>query len=267
MDHVADGIRIAELDATVPAADVPEHEHDEAHIVLVLNGAYASSARHMPDAAAPMTVVSNPPGTAHRDHFLDLPGRYLVVEIARDLWQAAPGRDTGRPAARMPADALALLLRLRASLHHDRTDLDRRREELTLELCARATGVAAADRRPPAWLERIRARYHDQCTRPPSLTEAAFDAGVHPTSLSRAFGKHYGMTLSQWIRNCRVEHAARLLARDGLPLADAALAAGFADQAHLSRALRNCMGLTPGTLRRLVSETPQAGKDRSIPTI
>lgn len=252
-DHVADGIRIAELDATVPAADVPEHEHEDAHIVLVLNGAYASSARYMPDVAAPMMVVSNPPGTAHRDRFLDLPARYLVVEIARDLWQSTPGRNTCRPAVRMHADALALLLSVRASLHRDPTDLDLRREELAPELCARATGVAAADRRPPFWLERIRERYHEHCSRPPALTDAARDAGVHPTSLSRAFRRHYGMSLGQWIRNCRVECAARLLAHDRRPLADAALAAGFADQAHLSRALRQCIWLTPGALRRLIA--------------
>ncbi|MGB0513328.1 MAG: helix-turn-helix transcriptional regulator [Wenzhouxiangellaceae bacterium] len=254
VDHVTQGIRIAELDATVPAADVPEHEHNDAHIVLILNGVYASSARHMPEAAAPMTVVANPPGTAHRDRFLDLPGRYLVIEIQRDLWGSAPGQDTNRPAVRMPAETLSLLLSMRASLHQDPADLERRREELVLELCAKATGVASVNRRPPAWLERIRERYHEHCTRPPPLTEAARDAGVHPTSLSRAFRRHYGMTISQWIRNCRIETTARLLARADRPLVEAALAAGFADQAHMSRALRSCTGLTPRSMRRLVIE-------------
>ncbi len=43
--------RVAELDATVPAADVPEHTHGEAHFVLVLRGAYASTARHLPESS------------------------------------------------------------------------------------------------------------------------------------------------------------------------------------------------------------------------
>jgi AraC family transcriptional regulator len=239
----------------VPAAEVPEHEHEDAHVVLVLEGAYASSARHMPERAKPMTVVSNPPGTVHRDRFHELPGRYLVIEIEREIWRTAPGRDRPGPAARMPPDVLALLLLIRTLLHRDPTDLDRCREELTLELCARATGARTGDRAPPAWLERVRACYHEHCASPPSLTEAAQDAGVHPTSLSRAFRKYYGMTLSQWIRECRVELAARLLAQDGRPLADAAHASGFSDQAHLTRALRSCTGLTPGAMRRLLAET------------
>lgn len=251
-DCIGTGIRVAELDATVPPDEVPEHEHDDAHVVLVLNGVYSSAARFMPDEGLPLSVVSNPPGTAHRDRFLDLPGRYLVIEIARELWRSAPGPSAGRRGAvRMAPDALNVLLPLRVSLFRDEVDLDRRREELVLELCARACAVPRADRRPPPWLNRVRELFHDRCTAPPSLDEAARDAGVHPTSLSRAFRRHFGMTISQWNRSCRVEHAARLLRRGGHSLAEAALESGFCDQAHLTREIRRSTGLTPLELRRL----------------
>jgi hypothetical protein len=49
--------RATELDATVPAADVSEHTHDEAHFVLVLRGAYASTARHKTESSdAPLLM-------------------------------------------------------------------------------------------------------------------------------------------------------------------------------------------------------------------
>ena len=38
---------------------------------------------------------------------------------------------------------------------------------------------------------------------------------------------------------------------DGTPLADVALAAGFADQAHFTRMFRSAFGLTPGRYVRL----------------
>jgi AraC family transcriptional regulator len=263
-DAVATGVRVAEFDATIPFDEVPEHEHQDAHLVFVLAGAYASSARHMPEAAAPMAAVANPPGTVHRDRFLTLPGRYLVVELDRDLWHSAPG-DAGTIAHRMGPDTAGLLLQLHCGLAQRGTALDRWAEERALELCARATGCGRLAPAVPTWLDRVRDRLRSECTAPPSLIEVARDAGVHPTSLSRAFRRRYGLTISAWIRACRVEHAAWLLQRQDASLADAALAAGFSDQAHLTRELRRAMNLTPAVLRRRSAARNGPGQDRSRP--
>jgi AraC-like DNA-binding protein len=50
--------------------------------------------------------------------------------------------------------------------------------------------------------------------------------------------------------------AERLASADGL--ADVAFAAGFADQAHMSREFRDTLGLSPGAYRRLL-ECGQVG--------
>jgi AraC family transcriptional regulator len=52
------------------------------------------------------------------------------------------------------------------------------------------------------------------------------------------------------VRALRVDFACRELARRDQPLAEIALAAGFADQSHLARCLRKRTGMTPAAFRR-----------------
>ena len=73
--------------------------------------------------------------------------------------------------------------------------------------------------------------------------------GRHRTTLVKQFARRYGLPPQAWLRNWRVARA-RLLLRNGLPLADAAAAVGFADQAHLTRVFKQVYGSTPGVLQR-----------------
>ena len=50
-------------------------------------------------------------------------------------------------------------------------------------------------------------------------------------------------------RQVRLRHATTLI-RAGTPISDAALAAGFADQAHFTRLFRRTMGIPPGAYQR-----------------
>jgi AraC-like DNA-binding protein len=71
--------------------------------------------------------------------------------------------------------------------------------------------------------------------------------GLSPQRL-RALARHQlGMPLARWRVWARLRHAAEAL-RAGQSLADAATTAGFADQAHLSRWMREMMGLTPAAV-------------------
>jgi AraC-like DNA-binding protein len=69
----------------------------------------------------------------------------------------------------------------------------------------------------------------------------------------------YGLAPSDYQRQLRVRAARRLLARDIAPAA-AAAAAGFADQAHLTRWFRRYYGVTPGAYRAAMH--PQARTSR-----
>jgi AraC family transcriptional regulator len=51
----------------------------------------------------------------------------------------------------------------------------------------------------------------------------------------------------------RVRVASELIRTGNRPLSEIALAAGFCDQAHLTRVMRRSLGTTPGRLRRNTS--------------
>ncbi|MFC4471968.1 helix-turn-helix domain-containing protein [Streptomyces xiangluensis] len=85
------------------------------------------------------------------------------------------------------------------------------------------------------------------------LVEMARSLKVSPAHLSRTFHHHMGMTIGRFRNRVRVARALdRLEAGDGLAAVAADL--GFADQAHLSRVMKEETGRPPGALRRIVTE-------------
>jgi AraC-like DNA-binding protein len=56
--------------------------------------------------------------------------------------------------------------------------------------------------------------------------------------------------VTAYVHGLRIEWARTRIARDDTPLADLALDAGFADQAHFSRVFRRVTGSTPSQYRR-----------------
>ncbi|MBN6054762.1 helix-turn-helix transcriptional regulator [Nonomuraea sp. RK-328] len=71
--------------------------------------------------------------------------------------------------------------------------------------------------------------------------------GLSPQRL-RALARHQvGMPLTRWRVWARLRRAAEAM-RAGRSPADAAIMAGFADQAHLTRRMREMMGLTPAAV-------------------
>ena len=92
------------------------------------------------------------------------------------------------------------------------------------------------------------------CMRSLKLEEICAAAGLSPSHLIRSFKARYGMTPHAWLVNCRIQLCRRRL-KEGEPIADVALAAGFADQAHLQRAFKLHVAATPGQYR---SSSPAA---------
>lgn len=78
-----------------------------------------------------------------------------------------------------------------------------------------------------------------------SLAELARIAGLTRFQLLRAFARQTGLTPHAYQIQRRIHLARRLIARS-VPLAEAAFAAGFADQSHMTRAFVRRYGLTPG---------------------
>lgn len=85
-----------------------------------------------------------------------------------------------------------------------------------------------------------------------SLSDLAAAAGVSRFQLVRGFAKEVGVTPYAYLMQRRVRSARGLIA-SGRSLGEAALAAGFADQSHMTRAFVRQLGVTPARYRAALS--------------
>lgn len=88
----------------------------------------------------------------------------------------------------------------------------------------------------------------ERCTEALKLEDICAAAGLSASYLTRSFRRCYGMTPHAYLINSRVQFAQARLRRGG-QIAEVALAAGFADQAHLQRTFKQLLAATPGQYR------------------
>jgi AraC-like DNA-binding protein len=92
-----------------------------------------------------------------------------------------------------------------------------------------------------------------------SMAEVAANVGLSPQRLRALARRQLGMPLPRWRVWVRLRRTAEAL-RDGQSLADAAIVGGFADQAHLTRWMREMMGLTPAAALPALRHTPRSSR-------
>jgi AraC-like DNA-binding protein len=84
---------------------------------------------------------------------------------------------------------------------------------------------------------------------PPTLDELAAAAGVTPEHLCRVYRKELGYGPLAALRMLRLSHAATLLARSNLTIAQVARATGFTSPFHFSRAFKAAFDRSPTEFR------------------
>lgn len=89
------------------------------------------------------------------------------------------------------------------------------------------------------------------------LTDLAAIARLSSSYFSRAFKGSFGQAPHAFIIERRIVRAQQEMLAADEPLSQIAIACGFADQAHLSRAFRRLTGRTPHAWRR--ARRPRAG--------
>ena len=83
-----------------------------------------------------------------------------------------------------------------------------------------------------------------------SISQVAEACGLSRGYFIRAFRETTGMTPYQWLLGERINRARALLRTSNAPLAEVAIACGFADQSHFTRVFATVVGTTPGQWRR-----------------
>jgi AraC-like DNA-binding protein len=126
---------------------------------------------------------------------------------------------------------------------------------LTLELY-RERGVHAENIQikpqllAPWQLKRVTSYMRDNLAQDITLAELASLIGLSKSQFGRAFKSSTGQVPHQWLLNARINWAQQLLRDGALSLSEVALAAGFSDQSHFTRAFSRLVGTSPGAWRR-----------------
>ena len=242
------------VEASFPAGSVlPRHSHERGSVAVMMDGCFDLDLRTTTRHCAPTAVFTEPAGSSHTNRMGTAGARVVVV-------QPDPADDEFfRPFAHL----------LREPTHRYHAGVAGRASQLAGELTAADDlGALAAEglviemlvmlarlapnghRPPPAWVWRMQELVHARFAETIRLTDLAREVGIHPAHLARGFKNQFGVTVGSYVRRLRLDWAAVELARSDTSLARVALAAGFADQSHFTRAFRRYTGLTPSVYRR-----------------
>lgn len=95
-------------------------------------------------------------------------------------------------------------------------------------------------------VERARAILRERLQDPPSLEELGRLVGCSSYYLSRLFSQGSGVTIQQFVRQCRMERAAELLRSGHCNVTEAALEVGYQSLSHFSSSFHEFFGCCPG---------------------
>ncbi len=226
----------------------PPHVHEVWTLLVIDTGAVRYELDRRPHAATPDAVTLLPPYVVHDGRPATSDGfRKRVIYLETDVL----GASLVGAAADEPTIADRLLLR---RIHQLDAALSSPGETFEAEsrlafVAERLRGHLSGSVEPgPADGTRLAARLRElldaRVRDGVRLDEAAarFDTGT--TQLVRAFTAAYGLPPHAYLTGRRIEQARKLLLA-GVPAAEVATAAGFYDQAHLTRHFRRYLGTTP----------------------
>jgi AraC family transcriptional regulator len=232
------------------AREVPLHAHAHAFFSMLITGRYREWFGEEHWDARPLAMVLRPAQAEHRDEIGPDGALFLCVDIAPSYWNALA--DAGVCLQRRAFDdrpMSCVALRLLRELCEKRAGWSGVAESLVTELVAEYVADShRVQRREPRWLRPALDRLHSDPTNE-SLSAVAADLDLHPVHVARMFKRHLGVTVSQYLRELRLQRVARALLESRESLAELADDHGFADQSHLTREFSRATSWSPAKLR------------------
>ncbi|MFM0194432.1 AraC family transcriptional regulator [Paraburkholderia strydomiana] len=257
---------IAGVEATVAqtAHAFPRHSHDRFGVGVIVSGGHKSASGRGPVEARANDAIMVNPGEVHDGSPLDERGRAwcmlyfepsMLVSAAAELSGAAAREiELTQPVVHDPLLKHLFERLFAVAVEAPGAPDALAREQALLELLAHlldahATTQASSEThvlslRRAGPIARAKARIDDDPSAPLTLADLAGEAGMSRFQLLRAFAHEIGLPPHAYRMQRRVMLARQWITR-GVALADAAAAAGFADQSHMTRAFVRLLGVTP----------------------
>jgi AraC family transcriptional regulator len=233
------------------------HAHDGAFFALLLSGSYVEISGCSTLSYRGFTLGFHPPDTVHTDQ-VQVPKTKVVLfqlsaevtSLAKEHWR---DRGSGPRLCNAHGSWLATLLYQefqRAAL------CPLTEESLALEMLSTAF-PDDHHRGRPIWLQDALDLLHGDFASRLTVIGIARELGLHPIYLSRQFRRYCGQSIGEFVHRLRLCWAAEQLRNSEMPLAELALAAGYADQSQFQKAFKRQTGTTPAQFRSNPTERRQ----------
>lgn len=239
------------------------HAHDTWAIGAVLSGAKDTSPRDGQTSIVEAgQIYAIAPGVAHAGRGIDQQGcEYVMLYVPDVEWRMRCAIHRIAPEAivkplthpKLVAEFAALTRRLHAASNEDHSC----HIEWSLfweGVCAAVqpitthTGSLSSATAEPS-IQRVCEYLRASLDRNVSLAELAREASLSVPEFCRRFSAVYGLSPHRYQLVHRLLRCKRLLL-DAMPIAEVAMATGFADQSHMGRHFRAMFGMTPGAVAR-----------------
>ena len=240
------------LTAYPPGHAYPWHVHEIPTLFVLLAGQHHDENRRMAFDQTPLSVVFHPTQGPHATSVGPDGMVGINLELTDDwLDRCRIGRRDLAVGYRLLDSQCARLLGLRLAALACADAAEAELETVVLELVSCLVRDPSPSERSPRWLPRAEELLRSNLANPVGLRDVAEEVGVHPVYCARAFRRAVGCTVTEYLRALRLLEAGRLILGGRQSLAEIALAAGFADQAHFTRTCSRELGFTPGRLQRM----------------
>jgi AraC-like DNA-binding protein len=240
---------IERLEARLHGAAFAPHRHDTYAIGITLSGVQTFRFRGeqwhcLPGACHILHPDETHDGAAGTEHGFAYRIAYLDPALVQQALGGAP-----LPFVSCPVLPAARLDAARALWDPDVAMDDVARTELVVAAADLLRAASGTTRAPPLLalerLRRVRSCIADSPGQRQPMEQLERVAGLDRWTLARQFRAAFGTSPSRF-RTMRQLDLVRRSLRCGMSLAEAALAAGFADQSHMSRQFKVAYGVSPG---------------------
>ena len=236
-----------------PAHSISWHAHETPTLLFVFGGSVDEVFKTRAFECRSSSLLIRPGAETHAHAYGAAGAECLAVQIKPDWFKSEiPNRDIFDSVFYDRKSSLAFLgnkIRRELAIRDEVSGLaiESAFLEIVVRLSRQKKYLKQSD--TPRWLEEARDLIHDRFREKLSLKTVSGEVGIHPSTLSESFHTSFGMTVGEYVRNLRLEHAFTEITTTRKPMSEIAIESGFYDQSHFTKRFKERFGQTPKTIR------------------